>query len=291
MFSSPIVIAILLVLEGPTTSSRDEARQHFNAGRELQTAGKYDQAIAEYEDAYRLAPLPELLFNMAQAYRLKGDRKRAIELYERYVTAVPEGSTSDEALEHIRTLKLEIEVQEAREASRRALEQSETIRKREEAQAAARLRAIESSTAAERDQRDAAERQKRLDERLEEAHTVGRTLRQSGMVLGITGLLEIGFSIPLGIALQNSAKQLQNNTRGWGDSNSTDLSSSIDNGNALANVERILATIGAVSLVGGVSLYASGKVAEARAMDKVGTLTLAPLIGPSSFGLALAEGF
>jgi tetratricopeptide (TPR) repeat protein len=292
MFSSPIVIAILMVLEGSTTSSKDEARQHFNAGRELQTAGKYDQAIAEYEDAYRLAQLPELLFNMAQAYRLKGDRKRAIGLYERYVAAVPEGSTSDEALEHIRTLKLEIEVGEAREASRRALEQAEATRKREEAQAAARLRAIESSTVAERTRLDAAERQTRL----EEAHTIGGSRRRFGVFLAVTGIVEVGASIYLGLELKKAAGQYQDNTQPW--------KSTIDNGGTstaaldkihfaqgLAIGEEILVIGGVALAISGTALYVSGAMAESRAVGDANRLALIPLLDRSLAGLTLVQRF
>lgn len=83
---------------------RERAKARYQAGSKLQAAGKYDAAIAEYQAAYELAPLPAMLFNIAQAYRLKGDRRNAIEYYRRYLVAEPKGVGSDEAREHLATL-------------------------------------------------------------------------------------------------------------------------------------------------------------------------------------------
>jgi len=53
-------------------------------------------------------PLPELLFNIAQAYRLKGDAKRALEMYKRFIEVIPDGQIADQARTNIAALTKQI---------------------------------------------------------------------------------------------------------------------------------------------------------------------------------------
>ena len=53
-------------------------------------SGHYDEAIAAFQASYALAPLPPLLFNAAQAYRLQGHCDEALTHYRRYLEAAPE---------------------------------------------------------------------------------------------------------------------------------------------------------------------------------------------------------
>jgi tetratricopeptide (TPR) repeat protein len=85
-----------------------EARRHFKQGREFLDANAYSEAVAEFETALSLLPLPELLFNIAQAYRLKGDARHALQMYARFVEVIPDGSIADEARAHIAVLTKEI---------------------------------------------------------------------------------------------------------------------------------------------------------------------------------------
>src|SRR5207249_4980149 len=96
----------------------------------FQDAGAYDDAIREFEAAFRLAPLPLLQFNIGQAQRLKGDKARAIEAYQRFLEVVPDGALSDEARANVATLKLKIEVEQAEAARKHAEEETQAARKR-----------------------------------------------------------------------------------------------------------------------------------------------------------------
>jgi len=58
----------------------DRALVHFNIAA-------YDSAIEEFKAAYDLAPAPALLFNIAQAYRLKGACDEALLFYRNYERA------------------------------------------------------------------------------------------------------------------------------------------------------------------------------------------------------------
>src|SRR5262249_7678087 len=59
----------------------------------------------EYREANRLLPLPDFLFNLGQAYRLKGELKTAADFYRQYLAAKPDGPVSAEAREHLASLE------------------------------------------------------------------------------------------------------------------------------------------------------------------------------------------
>jgi tetratricopeptide (TPR) repeat protein len=99
-------VLCLLVLAGaaaaqPSDADVKKAKAHFKQGKAYQDAGALDQAIDEYQQAYALAKIPDLLFNIAQVYRMKSDRPRALEYYKKYLDAVPEGKAADEARVHV----------------------------------------------------------------------------------------------------------------------------------------------------------------------------------------------
>lgn len=70
----------------------DEARAHFTAGVNLlrdPSRPRYDEAYAEFKQAYALKPAPTILGNMALcAFKLERDQE-AIDLYTRYLAESP----------------------------------------------------------------------------------------------------------------------------------------------------------------------------------------------------------
>lgn len=67
-----------------STSKRafDRARHHYNLG-------EFETALAYFKDAYQAAPLPALLFNIAQCHRNLGNVREAIFFFERYLEERP----------------------------------------------------------------------------------------------------------------------------------------------------------------------------------------------------------
>jgi hypothetical protein len=68
------------------------AKQHLDLGVAAYKAHDYDTASKELEAAYAIDPSPQLLYTWAQAKRLGGHCKEAIDLYRRYGDA----STTDD---------------------------------------------------------------------------------------------------------------------------------------------------------------------------------------------------
>jgi hypothetical protein len=50
--------------------------------------------VKKFAAAMETSVSPELLYQAAQAYRLKGERAKALELYEQYLEQAPDGSAA-----------------------------------------------------------------------------------------------------------------------------------------------------------------------------------------------------
>ncbi|MGB8296483.1 MAG: tetratricopeptide repeat protein [Polyangia bacterium] len=101
-----------LVLASPALgadSATEQARQHYEIGTQQYDLGHWDDAIREFEKAYELRPDPSFLYNLAQAYRRKGDNKRALDLYKNYLVKVPKTPQRTEIEERISGLQKQID--------------------------------------------------------------------------------------------------------------------------------------------------------------------------------------
>jgi len=162
MRSSAILLALCLATPASaeqkakpgTTEAVRQAKSHFKQGEAFVKQSLWDDAIREFEAAYELMPLPDLMFNIAQAYRQKGDpaaRDHALDIYVKFVDVQPEGQAADEARTHIAYLMKDREVR-AEEAKLRADEEAKRRAEEEQkrlAEARARARAEEEARLAE----------------------------------------------------------------------------------------------------------------------------------------------
>jgi len=65
------------------------AREHVRKGAEAFQAGRYDEALVEFEAGYTAVPRPAFVLNMGHAARKAGYAARARECYERYLELEP----------------------------------------------------------------------------------------------------------------------------------------------------------------------------------------------------------
>jgi hypothetical protein len=96
-----LAVVALIVLSGasaqaqrrqraqPETPEAIEARQRFETGVALFAASNYPGALVEFEESYRLRPVPVVLFNIAQTLKLLYRYADAIAAYERYLEGEP----------------------------------------------------------------------------------------------------------------------------------------------------------------------------------------------------------
>lgn len=93
--SSLLVFSTLLVLAGPATADRssvDDAKRFFYSAQTHYRLGEFEQALHDFQDAYRLQQDPALLFNIAQCYKQLGrldDSVRSYRFYLRDAANVP----------------------------------------------------------------------------------------------------------------------------------------------------------------------------------------------------------
>ncbi len=95
-------------------AATEEARQHFLKGQQLFDVGRWDEAAEEFEKAYSLRGDPSFIYNMAQAYRRKGDAKRALDLYKNYLIKAPKSPQRAEVENRVQALQKQIEEAEYR---------------------------------------------------------------------------------------------------------------------------------------------------------------------------------
>jgi tetratricopeptide (TPR) repeat protein len=70
----------------------EAAREHARRATIEYNLGHFDEAVTEYEAAYKLALDPAMLFNIAQAHRLGGHPERALAAYKAYLRTAPPGA-------------------------------------------------------------------------------------------------------------------------------------------------------------------------------------------------------
>lgn len=100
-----VTLLALAVGGGPAVASEPSAaRQAYDQATAAFGLGHYAEAAEKYEAAFSLRPDPALLYNAAQAYRLAGNRPRALELYRNYLRLYPDRQNADEARIHVAAL-------------------------------------------------------------------------------------------------------------------------------------------------------------------------------------------
>jgi tetratricopeptide (TPR) repeat protein len=84
------------------------AKQYVDQGIAAQERGDYDAAIELYTKANALSPHPLLIYNLAQAHRLAGRLDKALELYNKYLVADPDGPQASNARGFVSELQAKI---------------------------------------------------------------------------------------------------------------------------------------------------------------------------------------
>ena len=95
--SSSVVVAcaLLLSVASPAAAqvqpatNRKKALELYDRGKIQYDLGRWDQAIELWMQAYETFDAPEFLFNIAQAYRHKGDCEQGPFFYRRYLSTKP----------------------------------------------------------------------------------------------------------------------------------------------------------------------------------------------------------
>jgi len=118
------VVAGAAAPAGPASDAarREEAKAAFGRGNTAYNLGKYPEAIAEFENAYALSRLPDILFNLGQCYRKQWEAdkrselgRRALHYYEALVREAPSSRVRPDADQFIAELGPAVAAAEAQE--------------------------------------------------------------------------------------------------------------------------------------------------------------------------------
>ena len=77
----------------------------YRRGMVRYQTGHYDGAISDFARAYQLSGEPALLYDMAQAYRMKHASDKALPLYRAYLRYEPHANNRPEVEERIAELR------------------------------------------------------------------------------------------------------------------------------------------------------------------------------------------
>src|SRR5262245_271323 len=109
-FFSIVAIALTLCVAATVSASpRSEARAAYKEGTRQFEIGNYPAALEAFKKAYLLFEEPALLFNMAQCYRLLGQKQDALRTYRMFNRKLPNNPNRDEVEKIITQLQQQIE--------------------------------------------------------------------------------------------------------------------------------------------------------------------------------------
>jgi tetratricopeptide (TPR) repeat protein len=89
-----------------------KARSLYDQGMARFQLEEYAQAISKWEEGFRIKPVPEFLYNIAQAYRLSKQSDKALSFYKKFLHMKPDAANREEVERHIRELSAVVNAQE-----------------------------------------------------------------------------------------------------------------------------------------------------------------------------------
>jgi hypothetical protein len=107
--SSLALIAVALAWGPARADSEAEAKKraagYYKQATTKYNLGRWDEAIELFQKSYEEFPAPEFLFNIAQAYRQKGDCQNGLFFYRRFLALKPDTAQRPEVEARIAELK------------------------------------------------------------------------------------------------------------------------------------------------------------------------------------------
>jgi tetratricopeptide (TPR) repeat protein len=103
--SGLLILGVWTRANGQEQADLERAHELSDLGLAAFGVGRYADAIADFDAAYALSRVPLLVFNSAQAHRLKGDCEEAVTLYQRYIEVDPTAANRAVAEMHLSNMQ------------------------------------------------------------------------------------------------------------------------------------------------------------------------------------------
>ena len=263
----------------PSVDAKQKASEHFERGRSAYNFGNYDVAIREYQAAFDLTGSPELMFNIAQTYRTKGDKKLALDFYKKYIELDPTGDGVVSARSHMEGIERELHAEEVAAELRRKADAEAALRRQAETEAA-RLAAAETAW------REAEEAAKRRvgDAEAGRRRITSRYLRIAGLAAGGAGVVTLGVSSYFGMRARSLSREASDTTGMW----TEEAQRTVDRANSSERTMFILLGVGGAVAITGTVLYLVGTRTNESAPVDPKRITVTP--GPIPGGAAVFVG-
>ena len=215
-----------------SSGNKAEAQRRFQAAESLYKRRDYLAAAAEYQAAYDLSGLAGLLYNVAQSYRLGGEKAEAATAYRLFLERAPDHQLAPLARGHLDALEREL---------------------------AAERGPIEEATPPQ----PATATAPRTDAAVAAAPTPptpgrGRRFKVAGLVSGGIGLVALGAALHFGLEARKASDAINENDEGWNQS----LLDRYDEGESAERRMFVLSGVGAAALAAGGVLYYLGVRAD-----------------------------
>ena len=100
-----VLVIMTAIANGQPAVTTPEATAHEASGNKHYELAEYPAAIIDFKEAFRITDQPELLFNIAQAYRLAGDCRQALTFYKTFLRRSPQAPNADKVAVRIREME------------------------------------------------------------------------------------------------------------------------------------------------------------------------------------------
>jgi hypothetical protein len=308
LLSSSIARAALPTEE----EARALAKEHFIKGTKLFELGRFDDAIREYEEAYKYKDDPVLLYNLGQAHRLAGHTAEAIRFYKVFIQKVPNARNRAEVQMKIAALERLLDEQRKTQnippdipigpGNRQSLDDSRTAMTEPERRGTTSpaTSSATSSTTTEPERRattTAREPERRITtttsattsstiavKKARVEHTPGFAKRVAGFTCIGVGVAAVAAGIGMGVVAAGASNDVTETARSRGVFDPAKEST----GETADIVQGVLYGVGVATIATGVTLtvlgYRDKRSASSRAM-------LLPVAGQRSAGVVFSASF
>lgn len=253
-----------------------QAEEHVESGDRRRAVRSFRKAAAKYQAAYDLVPHPLMLYNLAQVYRLAGDKQQALDLYYDFLDSNPTGEAATFARKYIKILERTLARSEQRETDD---DDDDDL----------------DSDDFDDDDDDLTDETVADATKGGDEGSAGQGLRYAGLGLAATGLVSIAVGVKFGLDAQSIASCLTNYPASCDEQfppgQWTDEALLLEQEGKDAEFKMLLFTsVGAAVIIGGGALYYLGEQKRADSADEQ-ALSVRPSVGEQQLGLVFSGRF